>query len=340
MTTTHLRRRLAALAAALLSTVLVLSACGNKSDESTSSAPTGSTTGTYPVTVTSDLGKITLTKKPEKIMVLGDVKAADVLAALGEEASILGTGFNNEKTTLEYYPWLKGRYGKYVAGLSGTFENGVYDLDAEAIATQKPDLIILATLGSLKESTRKSLSEVAPLYALDDPKNWTQIVTDLGALTGKSEEAKQVISKERADFSAARESIANLQGKTFYAGFVNPDGSVMAYPEMSLFLEQLGLEHADNMPVLPDRGKPISTENRDKITADIVFLGSVDGDYKKLQSDPRYTSLPAVKNGTMGLLETLGVSPDAMTQIGPTQIPWVLEKILPMLEKSALNTER
>ncbi|MFP5022490.1 ABC transporter substrate-binding protein [Pseudonocardia phyllosphaerae] len=338
MLTTRPRRRTAILTAALLSAALVLAGCGGNGDRDSAAAPGGSAPG-FPVTVTSDLGEITLQKKPEKVVVMGDARFVDVLASLGEPPAFFGS-YQDEKTSLQYYPWLKGQYGKFEPGLATSSGEGSSDPDVEAIGALKPDLIILSTLGDLKDGTRQQLSQIAPLYADDNPETWTKAVTDMGAITGKPQEAQQLIAKGEAEFADARKRLAKLQGKTFFAGFVSPDGSVAPFPEMGLFATKLGLKPASNMPVLPDRGKSISAENRDKIRADVVLAGSVDGDYKKLQSDPRYADLPAVRNRTMLFLEPLGISPSATTAIGPASIPWLLGKVVPDLEKSTLNTGR
>ncbi|WP_170946097.1 ABC transporter substrate-binding protein [Rhodococcus sp. 14-2483-1-2] len=283
------------------------------------------------MTVDSDLGEVTLTKKPEKIVVVGDARYVDVLAALGEAPAVFGSG-EDEQTTLKSYPWLEGQYGAYDDKIFPA-----YEIDAEAIGALQPDLIILQTFGNLDEGLQKQLSAIAPVYADDNPENWENAVTTMGAVTNKREQAEKLVSDMKAEFSAARERIAGLQGKTFFAGSML-DGSLYPLPEMGIFASELGLIPADNMPVIPDRGDPISAENRDQITADVVFVASfASGAHKDLESDPRYADLPSVKSGTMVILEPL-IGLDNMTAVAPTTVPWLLERILPGLEKSALNT--
>lgn len=204
MTLTPLRRRGAALAAALLSAALVLTACGSGSGAGTGGA-TGSTDASsgsaagFPVTIPSDFGEIKLTEKPEKIVVVGANRYVDVLAALDEAPAVFGSGVD-EQTTLTWTPWIKGKYGQYVSGLL----TADWTPDAEAIGAQDPDLIVLQDNGAVDESLHKKLSAIAPVYTENNPRNWADAVTNMGAATGRSERAKEVISEVEADFSAAR----------------------------------------------------------------------------------------------------------------------------------------
>lgn len=334
--TSPLRRHTAGLAAALFTTTLALTACGTNgesgSDGETSSAAPSESAQAFPVTVPSDAGDITLTEKPEKIVVVGANRYVDVLASLDEAPDVFSGGVD-EQRALEWSPWIEGMYGEWVDGLL----TADWDPDVEAIAALAPDLVVLQNNGA-DETVLQQLSQVAPVYTEDSPRNWADAVTNMGKATGKSELAAQVIDETNAEFAAARERIAGLQGKTYLAGWASDqDGSFWPFPEMGTFADELGLVKADNMPVLPDRGTPISKENLDLITADVVLVSSNDGHYKEFESDPRFAEMPAVTNGTMVLLEPLiGIA--QTTDVGPASVPWLLERILPVLEKSALNT--
>lgn len=153
MTTPPLRRG-AAPAAAALGAALVFTVCSNSSDNGPDIEPNGTGSASaegYPVTVDSDLGEITLSERPENIVVVGDARYADVLAALDEAPAVFGSG-EDEQTTLESYPWLEGQYGEYDDTIFPA-----YEIDAEAIGALQPDLIIVQTsVTSTKAYTNSS----------------------------------------------------------------------------------------------------------------------------------------------------------------------------------------
>lgn len=325
--TSPLRRRTAVIAAALLSATLTLTACGSDNDKS-GDAGAGSTEG-FPVTIDSPAGEITLTEKPEKIVVLGAGNYVDALAALNEAPAVLA-GDDTEQVYLEAAPYLEGRYGEFVEGLF----TGEGSPDAEAIGALNPDLIILADLGNLDEPVYKQLKQIAPVYTESSSEDWSVALSDMGKVTGKSERAEEIISEVSAEFAAARERIPGLQGKTFLAGWTSeayPD--ITTVSEMNPLLTALGMVPADNMSRPPDRGE-ISAENLDQITADVLYA---DGDKSAWEDDPRFADLPAVKNGAV-VFEDEILEGALATSIGPASVPWLLERILPVLEKSALNT--
>lgn len=143
-----------------------------------------------------------------------------------------------------------------------------------------------------------------------------------------------------AQFDEARARLAGLQGATYFVAHLNEDGSFYTFPPADRFLGELGLEPADNMPVPPESPTDISAENLDDISADVVLLTGPpqDGsDRFVIEDDPRYAELPAVDNGTMIFLHPL-VGDVPPTQIGPASVPWYLDRFLPELENSSLNT--
>jgi iron complex transport system substrate-binding protein len=225
------------LTAAIAATALLLSGCGGGSgDEQPAAGSSG-----YPVTV----GSVTLTERPDRIVSLAPT-ATEMLFAIGAGPQVVAV---DDQST---YPADAPR-----TELSGFKPN------AEAIAAQNPDLVVISDdldkiieqLGALR---------IPVLFApaakvLDD--SYRQI-DQLGTLTGHREESAALIERmrtqidkivksvpARADalsyyyeidetlYSATSQtfigSIFAMFGLTNVADAADPDGSKNGYPQLS-----------------------------------------------------------------------------------------------------------
>src|SRR5919106_3910003 len=68
--------------AALLAAALLLAACGDDNPTGTASRSDGPAATGFPVTVTHKLGKVTIERKPQRVVAL-DYPSADAVIALG-----------------------------------------------------------------------------------------------------------------------------------------------------------------------------------------------------------------------------------------------------------------
>ncbi|WP_181274003.1 ABC transporter substrate-binding protein [Brevibacterium oceani] len=328
MTIAHDSRRFAVTATAL-GAVLALSACGGGSSES-ADENSSDAAGSFPATVSTEFGDAVVEEKPENIVVIGSPLDIDMLDALGEQADVYG-GWGPENQALQTAPWIKGLYGEYADDLIADSKPS-----AEAVASHDPDLIIYFGAGSpLDQSGYDQLSEIAPTYAYTQLPSYEDELDALGQLTGTTDRVEDVTKGIDDDFSEARESLHGLQDKTFFQGVVTPDG-IYSVPGAKNFFGALGLKPSDLQPS-EDKPQTLSTEKLDEIDADVVVLGGEDGPRKKLEDDPRFDRLPAVKNGTMVLVGGSETYLSMPTQIGPSSVPYILDKLVPQLEDSALN---
>lgn len=331
MTTTPLRRRGAALAAALLSAALALTACGTSSDDNDQNASNSSGSGDFPVTVESSFGPITVEEKPETIVSLSP-GLVDVLSAIDEHA-ILGNPVD-EEGLLEFAPWVEGLYSEYDHSLV----TAEYEPSPEAIAAQDPDLIIIDRSVIIDEQIYEQLSQIAPVYVAEYSSDFDDYdyITDLGAVTGKVEQAKETIADLNAQFAEARERLAGLQGRTFNAAYHLPATSELRLTGGYDWVEGLGLVVADNQPATGAKALILSQENLDQFNGEVATILTDDDGQAALESDPRFAELPSVQNGALLWLD----SPLGSTMTGwngPTGLRWLLERILPQLEGSELN---
>lgn len=336
-------------AATLLAGTLALTACSgdNASGQDQANKPGGNTgeaaKEVYPVTIDTAHGEITLEEKPERIVAIGH-ELVDALFSIDETPIAYGADKEGlfiqggpEEAPLEFLPWLEGidvTETEWVPELISS-DDGV---SAEAIAALEPDLIV-GNIYSIDDQVYEQLSQIAPTYAgieAETNTDWDDSVTALGALTGKTDEAAQVVADLEAEFVAARDRIPNLQNKTYNTG---------SYMDQTFWLGSggeyyidMGLEPAEGQPVIMGGDNPsISLENIDQLTADVLFIFTYGDEEarKELESDPRFTELPAVQNDAV--FWTTNPMAQAENLTGPHSQSWFLEQTVSLLEETELN---
>lgn len=329
MTMPPTRRRTRALVATILGAALALTGCasnapGGDADDSSN----GASTSAFPVTVETAYGDITLDEKPERIIALS-VDFVDDLTSLGETpVAFSSDGFTarGADPDISLIPWMADKVSIDLWDLDASSDN------LEAIAAYAPDLVI-AWGNSIDESIYERLSEFATVYVPDRAAgtDWKATTTEIGLLTGKSEEAKEQIAAVEQTYAAAQEQLQGLQGKTYNVGTLI-GGEVVLSPWT--FLTDLGLVPADNHPT--DEYPRLSMENVDQLQADVLMLVAFDEETTNtFKSDPRVVSLPASKNGTLIYLpiDFYGAAGYA----GPANMTWIADQLVSFLEDSPLN---
>ncbi|ORM35323.1 ABC transporter substrate-binding protein [Williamsia sp. 1135] len=204
-------RRLTMLVAALLSSVLFLTACSGGNDNESADVGESSSAG-YPVTVPAAYGDFTLDKKPSRIVVIG-VENVDLLNALGEKpVAFAAAGEADEEALNAGSPWIADLYsaGEYDPSLI----TSEYKVSLEAVAEQNPDLIIGSSF-YIEQPQYEELSKLAPTYVkvTSPDRDWKADFTDLGELLGKSDQAQNALTDLDAKYAAAKETLPGLQGQ-------------------------------------------------------------------------------------------------------------------------------
>ena len=184
-------RRLA-LAAALV-VVLVPAASGTAASGATTAAP-------FPVTVTVGNGKVTVSKRPARIVSLSPT-ATETLFAIGAGSQVVAVDDQSD------YPKSAPK-----TGLSG------YTPNVEAIAGYRPDLVVVAadpkdlvsalTRLGIPVLYHKPASTIAGAY---------QQIRQLGTVTGRGPQAARVVARMKARISAiVAKRKASAQGLSVY----------------------------------------------------------------------------------------------------------------------------
>ncbi|MGC5017222.1 ABC transporter substrate-binding protein [Micromonospora sp. DT47] len=195
------RRTPRLLAATLAVAALTLGACAEKTSDDTPAA-SSSSAATFPVTV----GKLTLEKRPEKIVSLSPT-ATEMLFAIGAGKQV--TAVDDQSN----YPADAPK-----SDLSG------FQPNAEAIAGKSPDLVVLSN------DTNKIVDQLTTLKipvlltpaaaTLDDS---YQQITDLGALTGHPAEASDVTKRMKDDIAKLVKDLPQRAKKLTYYHELGPE---------------------------------------------------------------------------------------------------------------------
>ncbi|MFT4217492.1 MAG: ABC transporter substrate-binding protein [Micropruina sp.] len=333
------------LVALLLALTLALAGCSSSTATSTATADPGSTNQgvAFPVTVDTAYGKVTVEKKPQRIVVLVP-EFLGHLALVGEKNVVTG----GAPSDLDDMPWLT-----YEGEFDAKLFTADYSTSVEAVAAQKPDLILTNVWGS-DAKEYKQLSQIAPTYVgrytQDEggANTWRESLADVVALTGHD---PKILSDAEADYAAtlkaAADKLPGLQGKTFQLGVLSREDQQLWLTEYANDpITGLGLRLGEGQPSGKDgsvaaKAPKYSMENIDKLNADVVFIvthqyADPDGKFlASLKKDPRVPELPAAKNGTLVYL--YGPQWGAVQEPTPASVKWWLGQVLPQLEKSALN---
>jgi iron complex transport system substrate-binding protein len=311
--------------------VAFVAGCG--SDEPEPSSPASADAG-FPAKVEHKFGTTTVPSKPERIVIVG----------LTEQDAVLALGYKPVATTEWYgeqpyavWPWAQDELGDS----KPTVLDAGDGFQFEKIAGLRPDLILGVNSGMTKEDYDK-LSQLAPTVAAGKGSTeyfspWDEQVELVAAALGKPEEGRELVDGIREDYAAVAEEHPEFDGKTAtfsQNGFYS--GEIFVYPEGlgTDFLEMLGFTINPKLTPLVEReGEQvgISPERLGVIDADvIVFATEKPADVAALKKVPTFDTLKAVSENRA--VYTDGTLAGALYFISPLSLPYVLERLTPMLE--------
>ncbi|GAA1502587.1 ABC transporter substrate-binding protein [Nocardioides humi] len=170
MTMTPLRRRGAALTAALLGSALVLSACGSDGDADDATGETRS--------VEADNGTVEVPVDPQRVAVLGNA-VLPYLDLGGEPIAVTDL----DSSALADLP--SDQRAAYDAATNVGVNGG--EADYEKLAKLEPDLIVIAVPESDYEKLEDKLTSIAPTVHLGFDSDWKFRATALAEATGETD---------------------------------------------------------------------------------------------------------------------------------------------------------
>ncbi|MEE3651298.1 MULTISPECIES: Fe2+-enterobactin ABC transporter substrate-binding protein [unclassified Brenneria] len=172
---------------------LMLSACDGKTETGAATKPDNAAIEGWPRQIQTLDGTLTLKAPPQRIVstsvtVTGTLLAIDA-PVIASSATSPGSRVSDSQGFLRQ--WGDVALERKVKKTYETKPN------AEAIANEAPDLIVVAaTGGDSALALRQQLSAIAPVLVVNyDDKSWQELASQLGYATGREEQARAVIAK-------------------------------------------------------------------------------------------------------------------------------------------------
>jgi iron complex transport system substrate-binding protein len=309
--------RAAAVLAALVVLVGLISACG-------SSERTEQTSSGEGVTISHKFGETTVPANPTRVVTVGWTDQ-DFVLPFGV-VPVASRSFFEE---YDNYPWVK-------AATDGTPIPtwGADEIDFEAIAAEKPD-VIFAIYETIDQETYDRLSQIAPTviqsadYA-DEETPWDVQLLTTGKALGKEDQAKELVDKVQGRIDEAKAANPEFEGKTLVVDFGPESGGHWLLPEndprRSLFTA-LGF-------ATQDVDGDVSEEKLDLLNRDVLFVNGATKE--QMVASPAFARLPVVtEDRTLYTTFESNLS-GALTYGGPDALLYALDVLTPQLA-NALN---
>lgn len=294
----HRSARRFAPAALLLALLLALTACGGTPGAASSSPAPSS--GSWPVTVTGDNGKVTLDHRPTSIVSMS-ATATEMLFAIGAGKQVTAVDSTSN------YPAAAPK-----TGLSAFTPN------AEAIVAHHPDLVVLSD--DLNGIVAALDTLHVPTLLLGTAKTLTdsyQQIETLGAATGHQGKAAAVVSGMRDRIAKAVASVpGSAKGMKVYHE-IDPTGySMTSSTFIGNLYEQFGLTNiADAAPGGGNGSPQLSAEYIVSQAPGLIVLADTKccgQTPETLAQRPAFASVPAVQQHRV-----LAVDDDVASRWGP-----------------------
>lgn len=299
------KRRCGALVAAVLSSALVLTACGSDSDsgdeESGPLMPAAEGATQYPLTLDTWLGKTVLDERPERIAVVGDGSSPNIDAL---ELLDVSPVYAQVRPDIDYL-WNEAEW------LDDEDIVDERDLEAgpnlERIAASEPDLIIGVDLGHSFEDSFAELAEIAPVLEGEKQVKWDQVdwrerhtligeALDLGEAAKEDvEEADQAIDEiaaEHPEFEGRTITLAYDYGEKYGVSYYTVAGGTAEG-----IVTKLGFDTNPLSKGFVDEDV-VSEENMADLDADVLLMFYTDEATRKAREKKAlFTQIPAVSQG-------------------------------------------
>lgn len=282
--------------------------------------------GEASVTITHARGETTVPDVPVRIVALGN-QWLDAALALGVEP----VGYLDN---IAAYSGSRPRWEP--ASLDNAKSVTNREL-VEQVAELGPDLI-LADPFIADQKNYEDLSGIAPtIPALSEAAAapWRDQITTLASVLEKQEVAARVIATIDERVAGMTRTYPGLSGKTFASTWLYTKSQLMVLNDpndgSAELFARLGLRIPPALIEMPDASGRVSlsTERLDVLQVDLLLVAAAAGledDYRRL---PGYQDLPSVRRGAVVWFDNQEIS--AVNQPSPLSIPYILDKIEPVL---------
>lgn len=362
MTKTHtFSRLLRSLVVLGTATALGLSGCSSSDGENTESATTSAASSSasaaasaessaansenavsYPLTLPTAFGDVTIKERPNRVATLG----------FGDEALALAMGANVVAAPISY---------SKIAGVSedpklpyvDAPEDDVTWIDpmkmkVEEVAATHPDVILAHAAYMMDQEVYEKLSAIAPVVTYQEERYKSpepEVAERIGKVLGVPEKARELIDaadKAREDFKKAH---PQLDGATYLYGQARDNQMLMLAkkPDASIrFMEKLGLTplpavaEMESGKVGPKSAVGISYENASVINdADLLLMT-----FRSPEGQQDFEANPAIKD--LSILQHRYVALEnevaaALEDPNVAAVPWLLKELEPAMAKVHKN---
>ncbi|MGB3485924.1 MAG: ABC transporter substrate-binding protein [Mycobacterium sp.] len=297
----------------------LVSACGSSGD----GASSGTAASGGP-TISHKFGETVVPANPSRVVTVGWTDQ-DFVLPFGV-VPVAARDFFEE---YDEYPWVAA-----ATGGKGIPTWGADEIDFEAIAAEKPD-VIFAIYESIDQQTYDRLSQIAPTviqsadYA-DEETPWNVQLLTTGKALGKEARAQELVEQVQGRIDEAKQANPEFEGKTLVVDFGPENGGHWLMPEKdprrSLFTA-LGFatQNVDG---------DVSEERLDVLNRDVLFVNGATKE--QMVASPAFARLPVVtEDRTLYTTFESNLS-GALTYSGPEALLYALDVLTPQLA-NALN---
>lgn len=276
------------------------------------------------VTIAHKFGETTIPADPQRVVTVG-WNDQDFVLALGVVPVAARDFFENYNK----FPWVQE-----ATGGKGVPVWGGESIDFEAIAKEKPDLI-LAIYETIDQPTYERLSQIAPTVVQsadypDEETPWDVQLATTGTALGKEAEAKDLADQVKSKIDEAKASNPDFAGKVLVEDFGPETGGHYLLsandPRRSVFTA-LGFETQD---VTGD----VSEEKLELLDRDVLFVNGAT--QQQMLESPAFARLGVVREGRTLYTTFDSNLSGALTYSGPDALLYALDKLVPQLG-NALN---
>lgn len=297
-------KRLITILGSILLLTVFLTACGNSGNtnknEGNNNQPQGAENGNNQAgdseerTLVDGLGnEVTIPANPQRVIAS---YLEDHLVALDIKPVAQWT-VNDGASTQEYL-------AEYLQGI----ELIPYDLPFEAVMSFDPDLIIIGSPDTVEGGKYEQYSKIAPTYVLNNEQagDWRKVLTIIGEIFGKEEQAKKVLAEYDEKVSTAKNEIKETVGEqsaaaiwvvnnsVFMVNETSSSGAVM-YGDLGLTVPSLVKEVSESAT---SDWSQVSLEKLAELDADHLFLINSESGTEFFE-DVLWKNIPAVKNDNL-----------------------------------------
>lgn len=347
----------AGLTAGLLASALLLTACGEATDDAAEgdegtgaagadgSAGAGADEGAFPVTVRHAFGETTIEEAPERVATVAwanhEVPLALGIVPVGMSKATWGDDDGDG-----ILPWVEDQLAELGAEPPVLFDE-TDGIDFEAVADTDPD-VILAAYSGLTQEEYDTLSKIAPVVAYPElawGTTMNQMIELNSQALGLAEEGRALVAELDAHIAESVAAFPQLEGQAAVFTYLDPNdlsqiGFYTTSDPRAGFLEILGLQTPEAVAEASAGSdsfyETVSAESSDSFADIDLFItyGPTDGSVVELvQGDPLMSKIPAVADGAIVVLED-DTPLAASANPSPLSIEWGLEDYLSLLAEA------